>query len=84
MNNIIIPPASASPEEHAAFLLELARLHPNIAEALSSISGSRFDVARRAEVLTDAIEFCHISILVPAAGQRFGGRFFKTKKNKSK
>lgn len=59
MNNIIIPPASASPEEHAAFLLELARLHPNIAEALSSISGSRFDVARRAEVLTDAIETLH-------------------------
>lgn len=42
MNNIIIPPASASPEEHAAFLLELARLHPNIAEALSIISMTRY------------------------------------------
>ncbi len=42
MNNIIMLPADASPEEHAAFLLELARLHPNIAEALSIISMTRY------------------------------------------
>jgi hypothetical protein len=42
MNNIIMLPADASPEDHAAFLQELASLHPNVAEALSIISMTRY------------------------------------------
>lgn len=59
MNNLQLLPADAPASEHAAALQELARLHPNIAEALRSISGSRFDVARHVEVMTDAIETLH-------------------------
>ncbi len=61
MNNIIIPPASASPEDHAAALLELARLHPNIAEALETISMHKYkegkeDVYRMIRLLERNIE----------------------------
>ena len=38
MNNVKLPLADASPEEIAAALRELARLHKNVAEAIKIVS----------------------------------------------